>query len=148
MPRSAEVHRQTIRILHEHSQFFDFRLKESESFVDLLCRVVSQIWRCPDSKRAPRPSGRQTLAEGVRYIQTKAVPAPNPSIREVEGGRAHGLAPLCRTRLDPGGVGVGLALVRTSRNAGTASCPPTVGRSSTDWGPAQTYCAGLGLGAQ
>ncbi|SPE22072.1 hypothetical protein SBA2_10014 [Acidobacteriia bacterium SbA2] len=35
---------------------------------------------------------------------------PNPSIREVEGGRAHGLAPLCRTRLDPGGVGVGLAL--------------------------------------
>jgi len=35
---------------------------------------------------------------------------PNPSIREVEGGRAHGLAPLCRRRLDPGGVGVGLAL--------------------------------------
>ncbi|SPE32554.1 hypothetical protein SBA2_680026 [Acidobacteriia bacterium SbA2] len=37
-------------------------------------------------------------------------PVPNPSIREVEGGRAHGLAPLCRTRLDSGGVGVGLAL--------------------------------------
>ncbi|SPE22146.1 hypothetical protein SBA2_10084 [Acidobacteriia bacterium SbA2] len=34
----------------------------------------------------------------------------NPSIRAVAGGGAHGLAPLRRTRLNPGGVGVGLAL--------------------------------------
>ena len=34
----------------------------------------------------------------------------NPLISEVEGDRTHGRAPLPCTRLNPGGVGVGLAL--------------------------------------
>jgi len=69
------------------------------------------------------------IATGKKVAEPRAVTLfPNPSIREVEGGRAHGLAPLCRTRLDPGGVGVGLALP----SSGPAA-PPTAGRLSTEW---------------